>query len=151
MSDYNHNGKKFPYFIGIGMIVFGILLMILSGQLDESARSPLIYGGVLVFVGGFASTVIYSTRKQSELDENGEKKTKSRAEKTMWAFGVVCLVGLLTLLAGFILFGGINMPVVLIGMALFLIGGFVMISIFSKHAAEFLNNDDNDNNDKKSE
>lgn len=149
MSDYNHNRKKFPYFIGIGMIAVGILSMILSGQLDESARSPLIYAGILVFIGGFAATVIYSTRKQSEFDENEKKKPKSRAEKIMWTSGAVCLLGLLTLLAGFILFGAINMPVVLVGMAVFLISGSVMISIFSKHAAEFQDKDDD--NDQKSE
>ena len=143
MSDYNNSGKKFPYFIGIGMIAAGILSMILSGQLDESARSPLIFAGVLIFVGGFAATVIYSTRKQSESD--GNRKPKSRAEKTMWTFGIFCLAGLLTLLAGFILFGGVNMPVVLVGMAVFLISGSVMISIFSKHASEFLKKDENDN------
>ncbi len=150
MSDYNSHGKKFPYFVGIGMIAVGILLMILSGQLDDSARSMLIYAGILVFIGGFAATVIYSTRKHSELDESGNKKLKSRAEKIMWASGGVCLLGLLTLLAGFVLFGAINMPVVLVGMAVFLISGSVMISIFSKHAAEFLKKDEDDNdNDQK--
>lgn len=149
MSDYNHSGKKFPYFIGIGMIAVGILLMILSGQLDEGARSPLIFGGVLVFVGGFAATVIYSTRKQTEFDENGKKKPKSRAEKIMWLCGVFCLVGLLTLIAGFVLFGEMKMLVVLIGMAVFLISGSMMISIFSKHSAEFLKKDDDQNNNDK--
>lgn len=149
MSDYNPHGKKFPYFIGIGMIAVGVLLMILSGQLEDSARSPLIFVGVLVFVGGFAATIIYSTRKQAQVDENGEKKQKSRAEKIMWASGAVCLIGLLTLIAGFVLFGSMNAVVVLIGMALFLGGGSMMISIFSKHAAEFQKKDDD--NDQKSE
>ena len=144
----NHNGKKLPYFIGIGMLAFGILMMLLSGQLDEGARTPLIFVGVLVFIGGFAAMVIYSTRKQAEYDENGKKKPKSRAEKIMWTCGAFCLAGLLTLIAGFVLFGEMNMAAVLIGMAVFLISGSIMISIFQKHASEFLDKDEDDNNDK---
>lgn len=151
MSDLNPRKKKFPYFIGVGMIAAGIVSMILSGQLDESARSPLIFVGVLVFVGGFAATVIYSTKKQSELEEEEgkKKKPKSRAEITMWIFGIVCIVGLLALLAGFVLFGSVNMPVVLIGMVLFLVGGSTMLSIFQKHSSEFLKKDENEDSDKK--
>ena len=145
MSSKNHNKKKFPYFVGIGMILAGIVSMILSGQLDESARAPFVFAGILVFIGGFAATVIYSTRKQKQFDENGKKKPKSRAEKIMWTCGVFCLLGLLTLIAGFVLFGGMNIPVVLIGMAVFLISGSAMISIFTKHSSEFMNNDDNNN------
>lgn len=141
----NHNGKKLPYFIGVGMILFGILSMLLSGQLEEGARTPLIFVGVLVFIGGFAAMVIYSTRKQAEYDENGKKKPKSRAEKLMWTCGAFCLLGLLTLIAGFVLFGEMNMAAVLIGMAVFLISGSITISIFQKHASEFLNKDEDDN------
>ena len=155
MSDYNNHGKKFPYFIGVGMILAGIVSMILSGQLDESARSPMILVGVLIFVGGFAATVIYATRKEAPLDENGKKKPKSRAEKAMWLSGAVCLLGLIAIIAGFAVFGETNMLVVLIGMAVFLISGSVMISIFSKHSAEFLKKDDetnvSDNNGDKTE
>lgn len=147
MSSNNHNGKKFPYFVGIGMILAGIVSMIVSGQLGEEARAPFVFVGILVFVGGFAATVIYSTGKQKQFDENGKKKPKSRAEKTMWACGVFCLLGLLTLIAGFVLFGGMNILVVLIGMAVFLISGSMMISIFSKHSSEFMDKDEN-NNDK---
>ena len=147
MSDYNHNKKSFPFFIGIGMIVFGILLMIISGQVDEDARSPFIFLGILVFIGGFAVAVIYSTRKQAKLDENGNKKPLSKAEKTMWISGAFCLAGLLAIIAGFVLFGEMNTWVVLIGMAVFLISGSTMISIFSKHSSEFLDKNDGDNND----
>lgn len=142
MSDYNNHGKKFPYFIGIGMILAGIVSMILSGQLDESARSPMILVGVLIFVGGFAATVIYATRKNEPLDENGKKKPKSLAEKMMWIMGAVCLLGLIAIIAGFAAFGETNMLIVLIGMAVFLISGSIMISIFTKHSAEFLKKDD---------
>ena len=148
MSENNHNGKKFPYFIGVGMILAGILSMILSRQMDESARAPLIFVGILVFIGGFAATVIYSTRKQTQFDENGKKKPKSRAEKTMWICGAFCLLGLLAIIAGFFLFGEMNTLVVLIGMAVFLISGSMMISIFTKHSSEFLDKDENDSNDK---
>ena len=148
MSSNNHNGKKFPYFVGIGMILAGIVSMIVSGQLGEEARAPFVLVGILVFVGGFAATVIYSTGKHKQFDENGKKKPKSRAEKTMWACGVFCLLGLLTLIAGFVLFGGMNIWVVLIGMAVFLISGSMMISIFSKHSSEFMDKDDNDSNDR---
>ena len=144
----NPNGKKLPYFIGVGMIAVGILSMLLSGQLDEGARTPLIFVGVLVFIGGFAAMVIYSTRKQAQFDENGKKKPKTRAEKIMWICGAFCLAGLLMLIAGFVLFKGGNMLVVLIGMAVFLISGSMMISIFQKHSSEFLDKDDNDNNEK---
>lgn len=149
MSEYNHGGKKFPYFIGIGMLLAGILLMIFSGRIDEGARSPLIFIGVLVFIGGFAATIIYSTRNKSEFDENGEKKQRSRAEKVMWIFGAICLVGLLALIAGFVLFKPMNGLVVVIGMAVFLIAGSVMMSIFSKHSSEFLKKEDEEDPDKK--
>lgn len=149
MSDYNHNGKKFPYFIGIGMIAVGILLMILSGRMDEGTRSPLIFAGVLVFIGGFAATVIYSASKNSQVDENGEKKPRSRAEKTMWICGGACLIGLLVLIAGLVLFKPVNTLVVVIGMAVFLIAGSMMMSIFSKHSSEFLKKDDEEDPDKK--
>lgn len=142
MSDYNNHGKKFPYFIGIGMILAGIVSMILSGQLDERARSPMILVGVLIFIGGFAATVIYATRKNEPLDENGKKKPKSLAEKMMWIMGAVCLLGLIAIIAGFAAFGETNMLIVLIGMAVFLISGSIMISIFTKHSAEFLKKDD---------
>ena len=138
----NPNGKKLPYFIGIGMIAVGILVMLLSGQLDEGARTPLIFVGVLAFIGGFAATVIYSTRKQAEFDENGKKKKKTRAEKFMWICGAFCLAGLLMLIAGFVLFGETKVLVVLIGMAVFLISGSMMISVFQKHASEFLDKDE---------
>lgn len=144
----NPNGKKLPYFIGVGMIAVGILSMLLSGKLEEGARTPLIFVGVLVFIAGFAAMVIYSTRKQAQFDENGKKKKKTRAEKIMWVCGGFCLAGLLTLIAGFVLFGETKMLVVLIGMAVFLISGSMMISIFQKHASEFLDKDEDDNNDK---
>lgn len=142
---YNNHGKKIPYFISVGMIVVGILMMILSRQLDEGARSPLIFVGILVFVGGFAATVIYSTRKQSKFDENGKKKPKSKAEKALWTCGAFCLLGLLMLIAGFVLFGEANLLLVLIGMAVFLISGSLMMSVFTKHSSEFIDKDDTDN------
>ena len=148
MSENNHNGKKFPYFIAIGMIAVGILMMLLSGQLDEGARAPLIFIGVMVFVGGFAATVIHSTRKQTQYDENGKKKPRSRAEKTMWISGGVCLLGLLAIIAGLVFFGETNFLMVLIGMAVFLVSGSTMVSIFTKHSSEFLGKDDNENKDK---
>lgn len=149
MSEYNHSGKKFPYFIGLGMLAVGILLMILSGQMDAGTRSPLIFIGVLVFIGGFAATIIYSTRRTQQVDENGEKKPRSRAEKIMWIFGALCLVGLLVLIAGFVLFKPMNGLVVVIGMAVFLIAGSAMMSIFTKHSSEFLKKDDEEDPDKK--
>lgn len=124
------------------MILAGIVSMILSGQLDERARSPMILVGVLIFIGGFAATVIYATRKNEPLDENGKKKPKSLAEKMMWIMGAVCLLGLIAIIAGFAAFGETNMLIVLIGMAVFLISGSIMISIFTKHSAEFLKKDD---------
>ncbi len=149
MSEYNHSGKKFPYFVGIGMILVGILLMIFSGRLDKGAQSPLIFAGILVFIGGFAATVIYSTRKKSKIDENGEKKPRSRAEKVMWICGIACFIGLLALIAGFVLFNPMNTLVVVIGMAVFLIAGSAMMSIFSKHSSEFLKKEDEENPDNK--
>ncbi len=149
MSEYNQNKKKFPYFVGIGMILVGVLLMIFSGRMDEGAQSPLIFIGVLVFIGGFAATVIYSTQKNRQTDENGEKKPRSRTEKVMWIWGAVCLAGLLVLIAGFVLFKPMNMLVVVIGMALFLVAGSVMMSIFSKHSSEFLKKEDEEDPDKK--
>ncbi len=153
MSNNDH-GNKFPYLVGIGMILGGVVMMILSGQMSDSTRSVLIFVGVLIFIGGFAATVIYSTRKPDEYDENGNKKQRPRSEKIMWAWGLVCLIGLLAMVAGFALFGEINYLVVFIGMAVFLIGGSSMISVFTKHSSEFVkkNGDqqsDNENKDDK--
>lgn len=145
MSNNNDHRKRFPYFVGIGMILAGIVMMILSGQLGDSARSVLVFVGVLIFIGGFAATVIYSTRKPDEFDENGNRKERPRSEKIMWIWGIVCLVGLLAMIAGFILFGQTNYLAVFIGMAVFLIGGSSMISIFTRHSAEFIKKDGEQN------
>ena len=142
MSNNNDHRNKFPYLVGIGMILAGVVLMILSGQLGDAARSVLIYAGVLVFIGGFAATVIYSTRKKDGFDENGGKNERPRSEKIMWAWGIVCLIGLLMTIAGFLLFGETNYLVVLIGIAVFLIGGSSMVSVFTKHSSEFIKKED---------
>lgn len=138
--------KKLPYFIGIGMIVAGIILMIVSGQVGESARPYIVFAGVMVFIAGFAGTIIYSTVQNSPKEEQKEKRPRSRAATMMWICGGICLAGLLALLAGFILFSETNMLVVLLGMAAFLGGGCAMISIFTKHSHEFIPKDENSEN-----
>lgn len=143
MSENNNHGNKFPYLVGIGMILLGVVMMILSGQLDASARSPLIFVGVLIFIGGFAATVIHSTRKHEDYDESGNKKPRPPHEKLLWIWGIVCLVGLLGIVAGFALFGQVNYIVVLCSMAVFLVGGSSMISVFTKHMSEFVKKDEN--------
>lgn len=142
----NHSKKKMPYFIGIGMIVAGIISMIISGKVGDEARPFIVFAGVMIFVAGFAGTVIYSTKKDT-LEDKNEKRVRSPAEKLLWLCGGICLAGLVTLIAGFILFENTNFIVLLIGMAAFLGGGSAMISIFSKHSEEFLKKDDTDNNE----
>lgn len=144
----NRQRKKLPYFIGVGMIVAGIISMIVSGQLGESARPYIVFAGVLIFISGFAGTVIYSTAKNTPSEEKKEKRPVTRSKILLWVCGGICLIGLLTLLAGFIFFSGNGILVCLIGMAAFVGGGSGMISVFSKHKSEFVETDENaDNND----
>lgn len=138
--------KKLPYFIGIGMIVAGIISMIVSGQVGERARPFIVFAGVLIFIAGFAGTIIYSTVKNTPPEEERKKRPITRAKVMLWVCGGLCLAGLLTLLAGFILFTDGNMLVCLIGMAAFVGGGSGMISTFTKHKSEFVDTDDNSDN-----
>ncbi len=138
----NRQRKKLPYFIGIGMIVAGLISMIISGQVGESARPYIVFAGVMIFIAGFAGTIIYSTVKDAPAEER-KKRPVTRAKVMLWVCGGLCLAGLLALLAGFILFSESNMIVCLIGMAAFVGGGSGMISIFTKHKDEFIESDNN--------
>lgn len=142
--------KKLPFFIGMGMIVAGIIAMIVSNKVGEGVRPYIVFVGVMVFIAGFAGTIIYTTVKDSPSDsQKKEKKPLTRAKKLLIFSGIICLIGFLALLAGFILFKKTNYLLVLAGMAAFLGGGSRAISIFSKNKTEFVpeENDDTDNID----
>lgn len=128
------------------MIVAGIISMIVSGQAGEGVRPYIVFAGVMIFIAGFAGTIIYSTVQSSPKEEQKQKRPRSRAATVMWICGGICLGGLLALLAGFILFSETNLLVVLLGMAAFIGGGCAMISIFSKHSHEFIPKDENGEN-----
>lgn len=146
----NKQKKKFPYFIGVGMIVAGIISMIISGQVGESARPYIVFAGVLIFIAGFAGTIIYSTVKDVPPEDRKKKRPVTRAKIMLWICGGICLAGMLALLAGFIFFSETNMLVFLLGMAAFIGGGSCMISIFTKHTHEFVDKDNNgDDSDEK--
>lgn len=134
--------KKLPFFIGMGMIAAGIITMIISNNVGENVRPYIVFGGVMIFIAGFAGTVIYATLKDSPGGfESGkkEKKPLTRAKILLIISGAVCLLGFLALLAGFILFGDtVNYLLVLPGMIAFLGGGSSAISVFTKNMSEFV-------------
>ena len=143
----NGQKKKLPFFIGMGMIVAGIIAMIVSNNVGESVRPYIVFGGVLIFIAGFAGTIIYTTLKDSPSGFDGPKKEKkplTPAKILLIISGVVCLAGFLVLLAGFILFSETNYLLVLGGMIAFLAGGSAAISVFTKNMAQFVPKEDND-------
>lgn len=138
--------KKFPYFIGMGMIVVGIISMLISGQVGEQARQFIVFAGIVVFIAGFAGTVIYATVKDAPQEEKKEKRPMTRAKIMLLICGIICLAGLIALIAGFVLFADNGMIVCLIGMAAFLGGGSGMISVFTRHKSEFIEDDQSGEN-----
>lgn len=141
----NKQKKKLPYFIGMGMIVAGIITMVVSNSVGEGIRQFIIFGGVMIFILGFAGTVIYATVKDTQggSGKKKEKKPLTRAKIQFIASGIVCLAGFLALLAGLIVFGdAVNYLLVLLGMIAFLGGGSAVISIFTKNMAEFVPKED---------
>lgn len=137
--------KKLPFFIGMGMIVLGIIAMIVSNNVGDSIRPYIVFGGVIIFIIGFAGTIIYTTLKDSPSGFDSPKKEKkplTRAKLLLIISGIICLAGFLALLAGFILFSETNYLLVLIGMIAFLGGGSAAISVFTKNMAEFVPKED---------
>lgn len=142
---YNQR-KKLPFFIGMGMILAGIVTMVISNSVGENVRPYIVFGGVMVFIAGFAATVLYATLKDSVgKGEKKEKKPLTKAKKKLILSGVVCGVGFLALLAGFILFkDGTNYLLVIPGMIVFLAGGSSAINVFQKNVSEFVPKEDDD-------
>lgn len=137
--------KKLPFFIGMGMIAAGIIAMIVSNNVGENVRPFIVFGGVIIFIVGFAATIIYSTMKDNagfSDEKKKEKRPMSRARILLIVSGVFCLAGFLALLAGFILFSEMNMLLVLLGMIAFLGGGSAAISVFTKNKDEFVPKED---------
>lgn len=130
--------KKLPYFIGIGMIVAGIISMIVSGRAGDAVKPYIVFGGVMIFIAGFAGTIIYSMQQDVPEEEKKKPKPMTRTKIMLMVCGMVCLLGFLALLAGFIFFEQVNMLLFLLGMAAFIGSGSAIISIFTKHKSEFI-------------
>lgn len=141
----NGQRKKLPFFIGMGMIAAGIIAMIVSNNVGEAVRPYIVFGGVIIFIAGFAGTIIYTTLKDSPGGFDSPKKEKkplTRAKILLIISGVICMAGFLALLAGFILFSETNYLLVLVGMIAFLGGGSAAISVFTKNMTEFVAKED---------